>query len=160
MLGGNTTPSEKIFIAPDTNETVGSLLKTTKASQLFTVFGQPDVDVQRQSDGNYVASLLGVDTYDPVTNQVRSEPGGTVAAWFLDTDYDGFTFHICQAYFPADGGAWDKLQRALKASIDPEAFEKMRGTESFPFEAGQHNRCAVKVIDLRGNEVIRVKPLG
>lgn len=32
----------------------------------------------------------------------------------------------------------------------------MRGTTSFPFEAGQHGRIAVKVIDFRGNEVVRV----
>src|SRR5207249_11379252 len=49
---GVRIPVHFAYIAPDTNETVGSLLKTTKASQLFTVFGQPDVDVQRQSDGN------------------------------------------------------------------------------------------------------------
>ena len=82
-----------------------------------------------------------------------------VAAWFLDTDYDGMTFHICQAFFPGDSKAWQKLQRALKAQIDPEAFEQMRSTKSFPFKAGKHKRIAVKVIDFRGNEVVRVMPL-
>ena len=46
-----------------------------------------------------------------------------------------------------------------KAQIDPTAFEQLRGTVSFPFEAGEHRRIAVKVIDFRGNEVIRVSPL-
>lgn len=46
-------------------------------------------------------------------------------------------------------------QRVLKAQIDPESFEQMRGTTSFPFKAGSHKRVAVKVIDFRGNEVIR-----
>jgi adenine-specific DNA-methyltransferase len=32
----------------------------------------------------------------------------------------------------------------------------MRGTVSFPFEAGEHKRVAVKVIDFRGNEVVKV----
>jgi adenine-specific DNA-methyltransferase len=32
----------------------------------------------------------------------------------------------------------------------------MRGTASFPFKPGEHQRIAVKVIDFRGNEVIRV----
>jgi len=31
----------------------------------------------------------------------------------------------------------------------------MRGTVSFPFEPGEHRRIAVKVIDFRGNEVIK-----
>lgn len=35
----------------------------------------------------------------------------------------------------------------------------MRGTVSFPFKPGERNRIAVKVIDFRGNEVIRVMPL-
>jgi adenine-specific DNA-methyltransferase len=141
-------------IAPDV--LVGDLLKTGRASQIFTVFGQPDVRVQKQKDGTYRVELRGVDIYDPLTGEAHSTRGEDVAAWFLDTDYDGMTFHICQAFFPGDAKAWDKLQRALKAQIDPEAFERMRGTVSFPFEPGEHQRIAVKVIDFRGNEVVRV----
>jgi len=141
-------------IAPDV--LVGDLLKTTRASQIFTVFGQPDVRVEKQKDGTYHVELRGVDIYDPITGEVHSTRGEDVAAWFLDTDYDGMTFHICQAFFPGDPDAWEKLQRALKAQIDSEAFEKMRGTASFPFKPGEHKRIAVKVIDFRGNEVVRV----
>jgi len=144
-------------VAPDV--LVGDLLKTTRASQIFTVFGQPDVGVQKHKDGTYRVELRGVDIYDPLTGEVHSTRGEDVAAWFLDTDYDGKTFHICQAFFPGDSDAWEKLQRALKAQIDPEAFEQMRGTISFPFQPGDHQRIAVKVIDFRGNEVVRVIPL-
>jgi len=144
-------------IAPDV--LVGDLLKTTRASQIFTVFGQPDVRVEKQKDGTYRVELRGVDIYDPLSGEVHSTRGEDVAAWFLDTDYDGKTFHICQAFFPGDPDAWEKLQRALKAQIAPEAFEQMRGTVSFPFEPGEHRRIAVKVIDFRGNEVVRVIPL-
>jgi adenine-specific DNA-methyltransferase len=70
------------------------------------------------------------------------------------------TFHICQAFFPGRDDSWRKLKRALKAYIDPEAFEKMRGASSFSFKAGKHNRIAVKVIDFRGNEVMKIYPLG
>jgi len=141
-------------IAPDV--LVGDLLKTTRASQIFTVFGQPDVRVERRTDGTYVVELRGVDIYDPVTGEVHSTRGEDVAAWFLDTDYDGKTFKISQAFFPGDLDAWEKLQGALKAQIDPEAFDRMRGTVSFPFKPGEHGRIAVKVIDFRGNEVVRV----
>ena len=34
--------------------------------------------------------------------------------------------------------------------------EQMRGTVSFPFEPGKHQRIAGKVIDFRGNEVVRM----
>lgn len=145
-------------IAPDV--LVGDLLKTTRASQIFTVFGQPDIRLEKQKDGTFIVELWGVDIYDPITGETHHSSGSDVAAWFLDTDYDGMTFHICQSFFPGDPDAWDKLQRALKAQIEPEAFEKMRGTTSFPFKPGDHKQIAVKVIDFRGNEVMRVMPLG
>jgi len=144
-------------IAPDV--LVGDLLKTTRASQIFTVFGQPDVQVEKQKDNTCTVELCGIDIYDPLTGETQHTKGSEVAAWFLDTDYDGMTFHICQAFFPGDGKAWKGLQRALRGQIDPEAFEQMRSTISFPFQPGEHKRIAVKVIDFRGNEVVRVVPL-
>ena len=146
-----------VNIAPDV--LVGDLLKANRASQIFTAFGQPDVRIITEKAGaeeTYIVELRGVDIYDPLTGEVYSARGENVAAWFLDTDYDGKTFHICQAFFPGDPDAWEKLQRALRAKIDPEVFEKMRGTVSFPFKLGEHKRIAVKVIDFRGNEVVRV----
>jgi adenine-specific DNA-methyltransferase len=139
---------------------IGDLLKTSRASQLFTVFGSPDVKLEKQKDGSCVARLLGVDIYDPNTGELRQSRGEDVAAWFLDQDYDGYTFCISQAFFPGNSEAWEKLERALKGSLDPEKFEALRGTVSLPFAAGQHKRVAVKVIDVRGNEVIKILPLG
>ena len=75
-----------------------------------------------------------------------------------NADYDGRTFCITQAFFP-DKKAWDKIARALKGMIDEERFEKFSGTESLPFPAGEHARAAIKVIDPRGNEVMRVHDL-
>jgi adenine-specific DNA-methyltransferase len=139
---------------------VGDLLKTSRASQLFTVFGSPDVKLDKQKDGSYTVRLLGVDIYDPNTGELQQSRGEDVAAWFLDQDYDGYTFCISQAFFPANKDAWEKLERALKGTLDPEKFEALRGTVSLPFQPGKHNRVAVKVIDMRGNEVIRVLSLG
>jgi adenine-specific DNA-methyltransferase len=99
-----------------------------------------------------------VDVFDPVKNSIEATKAGKVAAWFLDTDYDGRTFCICQAFFP-DKTAWEKLAKALSGTIDPEAFAAFSGTKSLPFHAGEHRRVAVKVIDPRGNEVMRVHSL-
>jgi adenine-specific DNA-methyltransferase len=81
-----------------------------------------------------------------------------VAAWFVDTDYDGRTFCITQAFFP-DKSAWEKLAKALKGAVDETAFAALAGTVSLPFPAGKHEAVAVKVIDPRGNEVMRVHRL-
>lgn len=159
------------YVNPDV--LVGDLLKTSRASQLFTVFGSPDVKLESVGahrdapkggsrtapTEEYIVRLLGVDIYDPNTGELHQSRGEDVAAWFLDQDYDGYTFCISQAFFPANTSAWEKLERALKGSLDPEKFEALRGTVSLPFQPGKHERVAVKVIDMRGNEVIRVVSL-
>jgi adenine-specific DNA-methyltransferase len=140
------------------NKAGGKAAETAKASQqLFTVFGQPRTRIEHKGT-EYTAHMDGVDVYDPVKNSIEATKAGKVAAWFLDTDYDGRTFCICQAFFP-DKTAWEKLAKALSGTIDPEAFAAFSGTKSLPFHAGEHRRVAVKVIDPRGNEVMRVHSL-
>lgn len=162
-IEANLHPHVKAFLAhirPDvimTDATGGSLLKTTASSQLFTVFGEPDVTLRPKGD-EFTVELHGVDVYDPLTGDVHSAHAGQIAAWFLDTDYDGRTFAICQAFFP-ERSAWKKLERALRGTLDKARFQRLTGRVSLPFKAGQHGRVAVKVIDQRGNEVMRVLPL-
>jgi adenine-specific DNA-methyltransferase len=43
--------------------------------------------------------------------------------------------------------------------VDETAFAALAGTVSLPFPAGKHKTVAVKVIDPRGNEVMRVHQL-
>ena len=143
-------------IRPDIE--MGGLLKNTPSSQLFTVFGTPRTRLDRDRDGTFRVTMEGVDIYDPVENAIVPTRADKVAAWFLDTDYDGRTFCITQAFFP-DKTAWEKLARALKGYLDEERFAELSGTISLPFEAGSHARCAVKVIDPRGNEVMRIHRL-
>jgi adenine-specific DNA-methyltransferase len=144
-------------IRPDVN--MGDLLKETPNSQIFTVFGSPRSELQTTEDGLFVVEMQGVDIYNPVDNTILPTNADKVAAWLLDTDYDGRMFCITQAFFP-DKSAWEKLARALKGVIDAERFAALSGTVSLPFPAGQHRRAAVKVIDPRGNEVMRVHHLG
>lgn len=146
------------YIRPDVNPGMEGLLKDTGHSQLFTVFGQPEIDVRRTRDGEVVVTLEGVDVYDPIENVVRSTGADKVAAWFLDSDYDGRCFCITQAFFPRQD-AWEKIAKALGENADAEAFAAFAGTTSLPFRAGKHRRVAVKVIDPRGNEVMAVRSL-
>lgn len=143
-------------IRPDVN--MGDLLKETPNSQLFTVFGSPRTELKTASDGMFIIEMQGVDIYNPVDNTILPTNSDKVAAWFLDTDYDGRTFCITQAFFP-DKSAWDKLARTLKGVIDEEGFAALSGTVSLPFPYGKHRRVAVKVIDPRGNEVMQVHRL-
>ncbi len=105
-----------------------------------------------------MVALEGVDIYDPLTGDVHSTGASKVAAWFLDSDYDGRAFCITQAFFP-DQDAWEKIRKALKTEADDYAFDTYKGTVSVPFKTGKYARIAVKVIDPRGNEVMVVKKL-
>ena len=159
IIQEDPNPRVRIHIAhinPDV--AMGDLLKETPSTQLFTVFGMPRTKLEGPENGEYYIKMEGVDIYNPVDNTVSSAGADKVAAWFVDSDYDGRTFCITQAFFP-DKSAWDKIARALKGVIDEDQFEKFSGTESLPFPAGEHACVAVKVIDPRGNEVMRVHNL-
>jgi adenine-specific DNA-methyltransferase len=143
-------------IRPDVN--MGDLLKETPNAQIFTVFGTPRTELRPVPDGMFEIEMQGVDIYNPVDNSILATNADKVAAWFLDSDYDGRTFCITQAFFP-DKTAWSKLANALKSAIDEERFVALSGTRSLPFPAGKYKRAAVKVIDPRGNEVMRLHPL-
>lgn len=173
MVGFNFEPDVQAFIQKNPHPRlkllfahinpdvlVKDLLKTPKGSQIFSVFGQPDIDVRKTSEG-YVVELNGVDIYDPVTGTTSQSSGNDVAAWFLDTDYDGYTFRISQPFFPnpaTSENPWDKLENALRGLVDPDKMEMFRRTISLPFPATK-NKIAVKVVDLRGNEIITVRDL-
>lgn len=144
-------------IRPDLNEAMNGLLKDTPKSELFAVFGQPDIDVQETKDG-WICTLKGVEIYNPIDNTVRSSGADKIAAWFLDGDFDGRCFCTTQAFFP-DQDAWEKIAEALGSTADLEAFERLKSTTSLTFPKGKYGRIAVKVIDPRGNEVMVVRKL-
>jgi adenine-specific DNA-methyltransferase len=146
------------FIRPDVSSGMSGLLKDTPASQLFTVFGKPRSRLEPSADNEWRVVMEGVDIYNPLTAVVTPTSADKVAAWFVDSDYDGRSFCITQAFFP-DKDAWSKLSAALKGVVDEEAFAALSGTVSLPFPKGQHACVAVKVIDPRGNEVMRLHRL-
>ncbi len=146
-------------IRPDVNPAMNGLLKERPGAQLFTVFGQPRTRLEGPGeDGWYTVVMEGVDIYNPIENTVTPTKADKVAAWFIDSDYDGRTFCITQAFFP-DRKAWGKLAKALKTVVDEGQFEALSGTISLPFPAGLNRTVAVKVIDPRGNEVMRLHRL-
>lgn len=162
VIEEDANPNVRIHMAhirPDVNPGMTGLLKEQPGSQLFTVFGQPRTCLNGpDKHGEYTVTLEGVDIYNPVDNTVTPTKADKVAAWFIDSDYDGRAFCITQAFFP-DKSAWDKLAKALGKVIDAERFAALSGTESLPFPPGENRTVAVKVIDPRGNEVMRVHRL-
>jgi adenine-specific DNA-methyltransferase len=132
------------------------LLKKTGAGNLFMVFGEPDVEIKKQKNGQIVAEIKGVDVYDPTTGQIRSASTEDIACWFIDTDYNGESFFVRHAYFTGAEEPYDKLKRALRAEIDEGAWSSLYSTVSRPFAKPESGKIAVKVINHYGDEVLKV----
>jgi adenine-specific DNA-methyltransferase len=131
------------------------LLKKTGAGNLFMVFGEPDLEIEKK-DGKISIHLKGLDVYDPTTGEVRSNSTDDIACWFIDTDYNEETFIVRHAYFTGADQPYEKLQRALRAEIDESAWSALYSTTSYPFEKPETGKIAVKVINHYGDEVLKV----
>jgi hypothetical protein len=129
--------------------------KNTGAGNLFLVFGEPDIDV-RKKNGMVTVEIRGLDVYDPTTGQIRNSTTDDIACWFIDTDYNGESFFVRQAYFTGADEPYEKLKRALKAEIDEEACSSLYSTTSRPFPKPASGKIAVKVINHYGDEVLKV----
>jgi adenine-specific DNA-methyltransferase len=132
------------------------LLKKTGAGNLFMVFGEPDIAVDRMKDGKLIVEIKGLDVYDPTTGQIRSHTTDDIACWFIDTDYSGESFFVRHAYFTGANDPYEKLKRALKAEIDEATWASLYTTKSRPFDAPKGGMIAVKVINHYGDEVLKV----
>ena len=152
-------PCTYVTVTPDV--AMSDLLKTSRASEIFSVTGLPDAVVRKTGKKNedgadlYEVELRGLDIFNPATMDQEDIPAQNLPAWMLDTDYDGMCFYATQVFFPKTA-AWDNLQKSLKAEFDPSVWEHLAGTVSEPFPIGPKRRVAVKVIDERGNELMRV----
>ena len=54
---------------------------------------------------------------------------------------------------------WMKLKRDIRAKLDESQLDRFHGTVSLPFEAGDNKKAAVKIVDDRGIESLKVIPL-
>jgi adenine-specific DNA-methyltransferase len=138
------------------------LKKKRSNNQSFWLIGQPDFELRRinrgEHRGKWEVELFGFDYYNTKTGAIESGDTSKIAVWFLDPDYDGRSLFPRQVFFPLSGNndGWSRLARNLKAEIDAQSIEKYQGTRSLPFELGDYQRVAVKIVDDRGIESLRI----
>lgn len=140
------------------------LKKNRSSDQSFWLVGQPDVELIKdgRSKDKYKVKVNGFDYYNVKKGTVESGNSSRIAMWMLDTDYDGLCIEPHQVFFPMGGknGGWNKLAKTLRAEIDKELIEKYEGNESLWFTAKPNSRVAVKIIDDRGIESLKVIRIG
>ncbi|MCB9199001.1 MAG: site-specific DNA-methyltransferase [Flavobacteriales bacterium] len=134
------------------------LKKSRKTNESFWLVGQPHVELRTLPDGRHQVEVLGFDYFDMAKGELIS--GGTkkVAMWLLDTDYDERSLYPRQVFFPMAGkkDGWNKLKKTIRAELNGELLEQYHGTESLPFEAGPNRKVAVKLVDDRGIESLKI----
>lgn len=140
------------------------LKKATSKSttnQSFWLMGQPDVHVAQLPGGLWRVEVNGFDYFDTAKGELVSGGKGKIAAWQLDTDYDGRSLFPHQFFFPMAGKdeGWMKLKKDIRAELDENLLKHFTGTVSLPFEAGANATMAVKIVDDRGIESLKVMRL-
>jgi adenine-specific DNA-methyltransferase len=138
------------------------LKKARASNQSFWLMGQPDVELRKRKDGMWEVEVNGFDYFDPRAGDLVSGGKKQIAMWSLDTDYDQRSLMPHQAFFPmADAkGGWNRLKATVRSELDEDLLEQFHGTLSLPFAAGDNRRIAVKIVDDRGIESLKIMPLG
>ncbi len=137
------------------------LKKARSSNQSFWLMGQPDVALTQTADGLWQVEVNGFDYFDTVKGELISGGKGKIAMWSLDTDYDGRSLFPHQVFFPMAGkdDGWKKLKKTIRAELDESLLDQFHGTVSLPFEAGKNGKAAVKIVDDRGIESLKILPL-
>lgn len=144
-----------LFVRMNVDLLMGEALKKTGAGNLFTVFGEPDIDVRRDGD-EVTVELRGVDVYDPTTGEIRSSDTSRIALWMVDTNYNEESFFVRHCYFTGGNDPFKKLKTALKADINADAWATLYTATSRPFSTPTTGKIAVKVINDYGDEVMKI----
>jgi adenine-specific DNA-methyltransferase len=131
-------------------------LKNTGKGNLFVIFGEPDITLLAEADGQVRVKVNGVDVFKPQTGEVVSDGADGIACWFIDTDYNEESFFVRHAYFLGANDPYSALKTTLKAEINSEAWETLNSDTSRPFDKPRSGRIAVKVINHLGDEVMKI----
>jgi adenine-specific DNA-methyltransferase len=138
------------------------LKKKSASNQSFWLMGQPDVELHKLKDGKYQVEVHGFDYFDTAKGELVSGGKGKIAMWLLDIDYDERSLFPRQVFFPmaGKGEGWEKLKKNIRAELNETLLDKFHGTKSLPFDAGENNKVAVKIVDDRGIESLKILLLG
>lgn len=134
------------------------LKKAKSSNQSFWLMGQPEVEVRPRKDGKFEVEVHGFDYFDTVKGKLVSGGKSRIAMWSLDTNYDERSLFPRQVFFPmaGKGEGWDKLKKNIRAELNEDLLGQFQGTVSLPFEAGDSRKIAVKIVDDRGIESLKV----
>ncbi len=149
---------QALKVQTNTDMQVDDLKKKRASNESFWLIDQLDVEVAQIPDDEDVGKHRVLDYFNTQTDGLESDDETKIAVWMLDIDYDGRSLYPRQIFFPmADGrGGWAKFARNLKAEIDEYRIEAYGSTHSLPFKVDKNGRVAIKIVDNREVESLRM----
>lgn len=139
------------------------LKKSRSSNESFWLIGQPDVQLREagrneRGEKQFQVEVVGFDYYNVKEGTIESGGTSRIAVWMLDTNFDGRSIFPHQVFFPMAGDkeGWARLARNLKSEINEDLIEAYRGSVSLPFTTGSYQRIAVKIVDDRGIESLKL----
>jgi adenine-specific DNA-methyltransferase len=134
------------------------LKKGRSSNETFWLMGQPEVEMHEHKNGDLWVEVHGFDYFDTKTGKLKSGGKKNIAMWLLDTDYDNRSLFARQIFFPMAGkkDGWNRLRKDIRAELDESQLDRFHGTKSIPFQPGENKCIAVKIVDDRGIESLKV----
>ena len=146
-----TMLENRIISAKTSNDVALNGIKVNPDSML-EVTGLVDASCTKTESGQYVASVRGYDCVNP-DKTIRHMDMKNICMWMLDTNHDGETFRADQVFLPNRKNRFVMNDQKL---VDAKKIKDMTGTESIPFDIGNHTAIAVRVFNKSGIYMTRI----
>ncbi|MDE0525085.1 MAG: site-specific DNA-methyltransferase [Thaumarchaeota archaeon] len=133
-------------------------LKHTEGDATLVMVGEPDIDVRRHGETEWVVEINGYVTFNPRAPDVKQGNADDVDCWMLDTNYDGQSFFARRIHLPGKGKDSHVvgLKKDLSTSVNPEYWDSMLSLKSAPFESPSNGRIAVCIVTKKGETMTTI----
>ena len=134
-------------------------LNNTESNACFVLYGTPVLNVEPISDTEFQLELKGVRMYNPLAQTEEVQPPESVGAWFIDANYNGREFCVCQTRFPDASlnpyRRWNS--KADAARLNQTKWDALTSSVSDVI-VNSGNTIAVKVVSPAGDESAVIIP--
>ena len=133
-------------------------LKHKEGDATLVMVGEPDIDVRRHGETEWVVEINGYVTFNPRASGVEQGSADAVDCWMLDTNYDGQSFFARRIHLPGKGkdSHVTGLKKDLSKSVNPEHWDSMLSLKSAPFESPPNGRIAVCIVTKQGETMTTI----
>ncbi len=133
-------------------------LKDSEMDRAIVAIGEPNIQINDESGNHYSVEIIGWDTYDPSSGNVRRGEQSDIDTWMLDINYNGSSFFANRIHFPnkRNDRQLGRLKNAIAGQLDQREWEAVLSCRSTPFKKPTSGKIAVRIITTSGTEMTNV----